>query len=119
MCSLLISFLQANDPKTKSKAGILQKCLDYIKQLEKVNTALQNENRMLQHKLKGGNNSSNNNVNIKREESLVLTPGAGQALMCVLVLGTLTFGSLLPRANISYTGGKQLKFFISLFVDSH
>jgi hypothetical protein len=87
--------MQKSSKSRASKAGILSKCLDYIKHLEKQNKALQCENRMLRDHRGGGAGtppmpgSDGTGVGLGG----LVTPEAGKALLCVMACGVVFAGS--------------------------
>jgi hypothetical protein len=85
--------------KTRSKAAILNKCLDYIQHLEKSNNVLRNENRVLKAQLGdvngvgvGGGPTAEGAAAGTRH---LVTGGSemGKALLCVAACGVVFVGS--------------------------
>lgn len=104
----------AADPKTKKKAGILQKCIEYIRQLEKANQQLSSENQMLRSgSARSGSSSSSKGASsatapqqtTTSATDMRLTPGGSKVVMCVMALGTICFSSMLPGGAQESAGG--------------
>ena len=92
----------ARDSKTKSKATILQKCLDYLRHLEKTNNVLRNENQMLKerlHKLEGGGPAQ-----LDTQGPFSAAAEHGRAVMCVLFCGFFVFGGLASPPQVAVGG---------------
>ena len=82
--------------KTRSKAAILQKCHDYIRHLEKSNTVLRNENRVLKAQLggSGGLADSGGAASAHTFGGMMGATGeVGKAVLCVMACGVVMVGT--------------------------
>ena len=99
------------DTKTKSKATILQKCLDYVRHLEKTNAVLRGENETLKQRLASlageGGAAGMNGAPAQSDASARLSSEQGRALMCVLFCGFFVFGGMANPAQQHQGAGHQ------------